>query len=622
MPSLTSSFNVGSGSASSLVKAASTLTNQLNAYKDAQAKAAFEFDHSDASYQTYSSYLTDRISQLQSTGSIADATKAITMHDQLLQAQSSNASFNITNASIAVMDGQATPQDKLQVITDLFEQSQQTGDVNLSQSLENKAYSLQQTIEQQAQTASDAAHTLAKAQGDKEGSATAAVATQIEQALFTINQGVKDYGFSAFNKSVKDQLDTPNPDTGQTPRQMMQALAENTSLPADQRDAMLKVVNTSQPSYADMTVGMASAMGAYHQLAAQIYMSSGNYSAYQTQIDAAQKIMDGTTLISTVAGNMSLQDMATYQANPDMYTPHQTYVNGRLQTTLTTNSLHSGENAITGMHFDENGHLTASFSGQQAGTQLSSGDAAKYEKVLTSLGLSHSTLKSADIRNGIDVQVTDQSPGWLKNLFGDQLNQSVNMFIGPHGLEFGVQNADGSNTPYVIATDSKGLSGLFKGTNDGKGNIQYLPQQAAGQYGFNQKSNTVTQAAQAAIQKSMGNPTVGRDQSPARPSAQMTQRAGGGFNFTNNGQAISAARYSQITGVPFRTLLQQMSDSGDTGAKTALQFVGNDYGYDASKQVSYQNSSTYNALTWGAGVKAAPSTIPASALGNGAQLKF
>lgn len=71
----------------------------------------------------------------------------------------------------------------------------------------------------------------------------------------------------------------------------------------------------------------------------------------------------------------------------------------------------------------------------------------------------------------------------------------------------------------------------------------------------------------------------------ATPAAASYQkRADGGYNFQDhNGKAISAAQYSQLTGTPLRTLLSQMAQGGDNGAKTALNYVGDDYKVNAPK---------------------------------------
>lgn len=92
----------------------------------------------------------------------------------------------------------------------------------------------------------------------------------------------------------------------------------------------------------------------------------------------------------------------------------------------------------------------------------------------------------------------------------------------------------------------------------------------------------------------------GNQPSTPQSKAGMTQRSDGGFNFTDaNGNAISAAQYAKGTGTNFRDLLTKMASAGDKGAKTALGFVGNDFGYDPNKIGN--NGSLYNALVGGIG---------------------
>jgi hypothetical protein len=83
-------------------------------------------------------------------------------------------------------------------------------------------------------------------------------------------------------------------------------------------------------------------------------------------------------------------------------------------------------------------------------------------------------------------------------------------------------------------------------------------------------------------------------------SAHMVQRGDKGFNFLdNNGQTISAAQYAAATGQSFRDVLTKMANAGDGGAKTALGFVGNDYGYDPTKVTNPNLVNLYNALVGG-----------------------
>lgn len=66
--------------------------------------------------------------------------------------------------------------------------------------------------------------------------------------------------------------------------------------------------------------------------------------------------------------------------------------------------------------------------------------------------------------------------------------------------------------------------------------------------------------------------------------AKMVAKKGGGFAFTDaNGRPISAATFSKMKGIPMRSLLQQMANSGDYGAVVGLQLIGNDYGVNQGK---------------------------------------
>lgn len=101
----------------------------------------------------------------------------------------------------------------------------------------------------------------------------------------------------------------------------------------------------------------------------------------------------------------------------------------------------------------------------------------------------------------------------------------------------------------------------------------------------------------------------------ARAKPSIAQRPGGGFNFTDaQGRGISAARYSQLTGIPFRSLLQQMANAGDGGARTALGLVGNDYGYNRGK---VGNNGSYVSLLRALGVNASPTRSAGASGGAG-----
>lgn len=97
----------------------------------------------------------------------------------------------------------------------------------------------------------------------------------------------------------------------------------------------------------------------------------------------------------------------------------------------------------------------------------------------------------------------------------------------------------------------------------------------------------------------------------AGAASKMVPKQGGGFAFTDaNGRAISAAAYAAKKGIPFRSLLSTMASQGDRGAKVALGFVGDDFGYDRAKVTDPRLAGIYNSLVWGTGVPQATAYQP------------
>jgi len=83
------------------------------------------------------------------------------------------------------------------------------------------------------------------------------------------------------------------------------------------------------------------------------------------------------------------------------------------------------------------------------------------------------------------------------------------------------------------------------------------------------------------------------------------QRKDKGFAFKDqNGRSVSAAVYARINNIPFRSLLDRMAKLGDPGAKNALGFVGDDFGYNPGKIGN--NGNLYDSLVWGSGLKYDP----------------
>lgn len=156
MASLSPSTDIG-GSASSLVRSAASLTSQIQAYND--SLQAFQYQNSaytDDSFSSYKTYLQDRIDALSSSGSVADASKALTLTKTLEAATKSNISAGIQRENIQIMAGNASLTDKYNLVAGQFQRAIANGDLTLAQSLESQAYSINQSIKYQAQQAASA----------------------------------------------------------------------------------------------------------------------------------------------------------------------------------------------------------------------------------------------------------------------------------------------------------------------------------------------------------------------------------------------------------------------------------------------------------------------------------
>lgn len=164
MTSLTADFKIGNTGASSLVKSAVSLESSEAEYQD--QIQAFNWDVSakdNASFDTYATYLQGRITALQATGSLTDSKKALTLQTTMYSATKANITSNIQEASIQVLQGGMSNEDKYSMITTFFNQSVANGDMGEAQSLQLEADDLQQTIQYDAQEADSNAKTLAEA---------------------------------------------------------------------------------------------------------------------------------------------------------------------------------------------------------------------------------------------------------------------------------------------------------------------------------------------------------------------------------------------------------------------------------------------------------------------------
>lgn len=441
MASLSASFNVGSGSASALIKSASSLSNELATYQDDVAR--INYDNSaktDADLATYSAYLNSRVTTLQGSGSVTDATKAIELQQTIVTAQKSNSSANIQRENIQVMAGNASLSDKYNVIVNEFQTAVATGDDALAQSLESQAYSVSQSIQYQAQEASSASATLERANATAEGD----IVTSLSNSLKQLNNDIKNVGQVGADKITQEWVN------------------KNSS----QLQSMGVIVPPgSQPNYFDLVKGIAAAQYNAYVLKAQVQQTYDPATAQNT-LESAQNLQTGVTKLSTLGGSLTYQQLTQAAQDPNMFafdaasgtykitqqTGYQ-YINGQVAPT------YSG---ITGQkQFDQVYILNAD-----------------QTKQMGQLGLNFSQNKSGTTGDGVTFQVSNNTPQWMKNILGD--TGESQMYTDSAGnLVFKGTSTDASSSSFYTLATVNGLSGLFEHLPDGS------MQLAGGNYGFN-----------------------------------------------------------------------------------------------------------------------------------------
>ena len=97
---------------------------------------------------------------------------------------------------------------------------------------------------------------------------------------------------------------------------------------------------------------------------------------------------------------------------------------------------------------------------------------------------------------------------------------------------------------------------------------------------------------------SVASPTFGGSSNPQQNGMNMTQRKGGGFNFTGtNGAAISAGAYAKANNIPIGQLLYQMGQSGDSYARQAYNEIQANQGYYKAHPEALKQE--FSPLFWG-----------------------
>lgn len=464
MASLSSSIT--SGSVSSLLKSAASLADAQSAYQD--SIKAYEYSNSaftDQALLDYTTYLQGRIQSLQGVGSISSASKALTLTRAMDSAGKSNISASIARENTQVIAGNATLQDKYDLVSAQYVRAVGNGDMTLAQSLMGQAYSIHQSIQLQAQQSADAATTLNKASLTGKVNAQGDIITDLNKGLEVLNTLATDKSQTEFTKVAQ------------------QYVKDN-----HEKFATLGVNFTkngtpdTSPGYADIVVGMMSAKYNAMVLKAQAENAIDPEKASQMASDAALFAKNGTQV--TLYGRVTLQQAQEAAQSPNMYvynnatgTYDKSKASGVQYQKFTTYDVQGGK--VTPREYTS---AVPVYSGYASATQNSKVYVITPNQttMVNKLGLQIEARLNSDgtVGTGIKAQASaggngvSATPDWLTKIIGK--GAEIQLFNQNGQLTF----ASG-NKIYDLSQDGKGLFGLTEHSPDGTSKI------VGGSYGYN-----------------------------------------------------------------------------------------------------------------------------------------
>lgn len=533
--------NFGNANTSSLLRSARSLQSQIQAYQDdVQALTYANSAYTDDAFSQYSNYLTDRINRLNSTGSIADATKAITMTKTLEGATHQNVSASITRENIQIMAGNASLQDKYGLIVNQYQRAMGIGDLTLAQTLESQAYNVDQQIQYQRQQAADASAALSKANAVAARSASSSGVTYQGQVQENLHKGLDAFNALAKNASEKE-LNASLRDYVKQNQPLLNSLGVH--------------VAGDQPNYWDVTSGIVGALYNAQVLKAQAEAPINPLQS-RTWANAAQLTISGGTKFQTLGGSLTAQEIMQAQQDPAMFAFDNS--NGTYKRSIQTGYQYM---AFTNADGSTANNLVPTYSGMTQRNQFNKVFFLNPTETtqMTKLGLNFGQNKDQTSGDGVQVQLSGNSPQWLKQLLGE--NGIANMYSDQNGfLTFkGAAGNGEGNSYFTLAQDDKGLQGIFEHTSDGTTHL------TGGDYGFNagavqlliNKGQQVQQQIQVAQAKAAEQLRIQQVQAQQQLQVQMAQQQAQQIAQQQAQQAASQTRTLQQAASPQRTISPQ-----------------------------------------------------------------
>lgn len=133
----------GNTSVSALLSQARSALKKQQAYEEEIASYEYDLSNKDQeAYNKYASFLTKRANEVKTS----DPTKALSLQRALTGANRSFTSSEIQRASINILEGNSSKQDKLQTLIGLYRRALENGDEATAQRIQLQADTLQQSI--------------------------------------------------------------------------------------------------------------------------------------------------------------------------------------------------------------------------------------------------------------------------------------------------------------------------------------------------------------------------------------------------------------------------------------------------------------------------------------------
>jgi hypothetical protein len=433
---------LGNTSASSLISAGASTAAKIQQYND--ELQAYQWNSSaqtESDWQVYSNYLQGRIGNLNSTGNLSSASKALTLTSSLQSANRSYTSNTIQRESIGILEGTSSATDKQSAIVQMYQQAVANGDENLAQNLQQQYDTLNQQIQYDQQQAAVSYGNTVKANNIAQEQGYTDAADALSGALRELQNGFSEGGQKETTGKLASLTDS-----------ITQALgAEGIELPKGSQVSNGSVIKAALQ-------GMVQLYGAAADIANVTEGQSDKLSQYKNDM---QNLVDGKGInfggqTFTLQGGNGTIGVDEYIANPKMLYESTTGYNSD-----GTPIVGLAKSAISGYALDKNGDIQPLYTGngQTNYSIAQKDDQTKMKADLQRAGFNVTT------DNGGNLIVKETTDG--KNAFFQSATKDYN--LSPTASYRVIPTKDGYQLLTTDNNDKKVLLNLSKDNNNNFG---------------------------------------------------------------------------------------------------------------------------------------------------------